>query len=201
MFSIDLENGIAWAGIILSHLAHLFSSLLLYNLSLKVFKSHQDKEKIALVTGVLYVVSPAGIFLSAPYSEALFALIQLAGYLLYVEQAEAIESKSTLRSELLLLMSGVLLGSSTLIRSNGILNGLIFAYEAIACGITILRHGLSFNRLRRLVTIGIAGIAVGLPFVYPQYLAYQQYCHSDNPSSWCNNYLPSIYAHVQSFYW
>ncbi|KAJ2913232.1 hypothetical protein MD484_g7179, partial [Candolleomyces efflorescens] len=40
------------------------------------------------------------------------------------------------------------------------------------------------------------------PFVYHNYTGYASFCE-DNPHrpAWCNNFIPSIYTHVQSEYW
>jgi len=42
-----------------------------------------------------------------------------------------------------------------------------------------------------------------LPFVLHQYSGYCAFCIHGSPStpSWCNNRLPLIYTHVQSYYW
>ena len=42
------------------------------------------------------------------------------------------------------------------------------------------------------------------PFLHHHYSAYNAFCLRDTSSvipSWCSNWLPSIYAHVQSHYW
>lgn len=93
--------------------------------------------------------------------------------------------------------------------SNGVINGLIpFA--------SMLLQLSRFPRLhfRKFACTILAGLLIGLGMLYPQYLAYVEYCIEKAPSlqiddgsppvpspDWCHYRLPFIYAHVQSRYW
>jgi Gpi18-like mannosyltransferase len=83
----------------------------------------------------MHILSPAGLFLSAPYAESLFSLLSFLGHLLYVYgQPSTTKGKTpprTILHDLALLASGLTFSLATTIRSNGILFGLLFAHDAL----------------------------------------------------------------------
>ena len=194
----------ALAGIALAHVAHLGSVLVLYSLSKVMFKSDPKVSQIAFISASLHVFSPAGIFLSAPYTESLFSLLQLCGYYCYVRShGDGIEDQ-TLISELNILLSGFFLGLATAIRSNGLLNGLLFTYSAVDSSMAFMRTRQSRPALQKLVFFVIGGLLVALGAITPQYVAYQKFCTGPlgtEARPWCQRSVPSIYAWVQSHYW
>ncbi|KAE8451564.1 hypothetical protein EG329_003637 [Mollisiaceae sp. DMI_Dod_QoI] len=188
----------ALVAIFIAHIAHLFSVLLLFRLSLAVFPG--SPRSFAFTTALLHVISPAGLFLSAPYAESSCALLSFAGCLLFVKSLGHNGQSAT--HDLYLLISGILFGAATTFRSNGILNGLLLLEEALRT-LLLLRYDLGTAVLRRLFAAGLGGMGVALGFLLPQYIAYQEYCQSIDiaPRIWCQKPLPSIYTFVQSHYW
>lgn len=186
-------------GILIAHVAHLFSILILYGLSMILFPSKQ----IALVTALLHIISPAGIFLSAPYAESSCALLTFLGVFLFTKSFGSGASNRSLGHDLLILASGVVFGVATTFRSNALLNGLLLLEEAFR---TFINLGDVFNvaTFRRLIITGLGGMCVGIGFLLPQYLAYEEYCGAtgvDSTRIWCKNTIPSIYTFVQAYYW
>ncbi|KAM0168408.1 hypothetical protein ACHAPF_011026 [Botrytis cinerea] len=160
-------------------------------------------ERFALVTALLHIISPAGIFLSAPYAESSTALLTFLGAFIFAKSFESGESNRTLGHDLLILISGVVFGLATTFRSNALLNGLLLLEEAFRILLS-LSNGFNIFAVRRLIITGLGGMCVGIGFLTPQYIAYQEYCGVTgivNPRIWCSNTLPSIYAFVQAFYW
>jgi phosphatidylinositol glycan class V len=194
----------SFVGIVLSHAAHGLSIIALYSLTRTVC-SGIESNRIAFVTAALHVFSPAGIFLSAPYGESTFALLNFSGYLLFARSFSITEHVSPFQ-DLLILVSGLLLGAATTIRSNGLLNGLLFLEEAVRV-IYSMRSGLNPTVVRRLVATGIGGIWIALGFLLPQYIAFREFCTGFSASQdttsriWCERTLPSIYTFVQDHYW
>ncbi|KAJ5778069.1 GPI mannosyltransferase 2 [Penicillium odoratum] len=88
-----------------------------------------------------------------------------------------------------------------MVRSNGILSGFLFAYDAFLLIWACLTQGLSAHKIRRLIIIGMGGSTVALGMLVPQLLAYRTYCLTDLNREWCGWTLPSIYTWVQSYYW
>jgi Gpi18-like mannosyltransferase len=274
---------IVLVGIVLSHTSHILSTLVLYALIRRLASlSSVDppvERRLAFLSAALHVLSPAGVFLSAPYAEAPFALASFAGYYCYIASWTDGRSQAkswTLGVDLWTLAAGLCFAIATLFRSNGLFCGLIFAYDAFLWGLTLLgritvsrlifilviiagivptvavayaqKHGvtldfdfrsiwqnLSFvvylivpgyalysqsHRLYNIVEIVkvdlghrqrasifstiTAGLSIAAAFVWPQYVAYQEYCvessdHANVP--WCTDLPPSIYTSIQARYW
>lgn len=90
-----------------------------------------------------------------------------------------------------------------MIRGNGLLSGLVFAWDAL----TMLPrlHHIIRNRdkeeLTRLSATVAAGTMMAIAFAAPQMLAYREYCTADTTRPWCSSIPPSIYSFVQAHYW
>ncbi|KAF7174424.1 hypothetical protein CNMCM5623_007168 [Aspergillus felis] len=192
------------AGIIIAHAAHGLSMLVLYRLGCAIFSGKQGR-MLAFIAACLHIFSPAGLFLSAPFGESTYASLSFTGYFLFV-QSFSLSGASTGLKDALIPLAGILCGLATTVRSNGILNGLLFLEEAIRVLYSMTR-GVTFAKSRRLLAVGIAGVCTGLGFVIPQYIAYRDFCvnyphtHDEEPRIWCRGTLPSIYSFVQDHYW
>lgn len=169
---------------------------MLYRLGLEAWHD----QVLALVAAILHILSPAGLFLSAPYAESSCALLTFSGYLLFARARRA--GQSPIGRDGYTILSGILFGLATACRSNGILNGIPFAWE-------VLRHLPRLSQrpvdtVRRLSALGVGGVCVGAGSIVPQAVAYLRFCSGASglePRPWCQGYLPSIYAFVQQHYW
>lgn len=188
---------------ILSHIAHYYSVLALYNLSANIFGSETSTQKlICFLSAALHIISPAGAFLSAPYGEPIFSFLNISGYYLYTSSLIEEHNGLVLLRDLQVLIAAVLFAIATVVRSNGILSGFLFAYDAAILAWSILTQGLSVPKFRRLAVIIVGGCVVGSSMVVPQILAYREYCIGGGDlRPWCSWTVPSIYNWVQSFYW
>lgn len=186
-------------GIAIAHVAHCISVFVLYSLAHAVFPKKQDR-KLAFLAACLHIFSPAGLFMSAPYAESTHALFSFVGSLLFVLSFSQSGASSGLQDASILL-SGVMYGLATIVRSNGILNGMLFFEEAVRL-LYSMTKSVTFAKTRRLLAVGIAGVCTALGFVIPQYIAYGQFCMNTNdPRIWCLRSIPSIYSFVQDHYW
>lgn len=186
-------------GVLLAHTSHLLSVLVIHRLTLRLFPSRS----FALATALLHVISPAGIFLSAPFAESSCALLTFLGVSLFTKSFGFEASNRTFGHDLFILIAGVVFGIATTFRSNALLNGLLLLEEAFRALIS-LGDGFHITVIRRLIITGLGGICVGIGFLIPQYLAYQEYCggaYVEGARIWCTNTIPSIYTFVQSHYW
>jgi phosphatidylinositol glycan class V len=177
--------------------------LALYSLARAIFHEGQST-KFAFITACLHVFSPAGLFLSAPYGESTFALLSFSGYLIFVKSFN-FRGQITAHQDILIVAAGLVFGSATTIRSNGLLNGLLFLEEAIRT-IYSMKNGLTVSVIRRLIATGIGGVCVAIGFAAPQIIAFREFCGNHTPDNqpqriWCKDTLPSIYGFVQSHYW
>ncbi|KAJ5640449.1 hypothetical protein N7528_000074 [Penicillium herquei] len=192
----------ALIGVALSHVAHYLSVLALYGLSANIFgHATVTQQLICFLSAALHIICPAGAFLSAPYGESLFSFLNILGFYLYSSSLIS-ESRgaSTLR-DLQVLTAGGLFAVATIVRSNGLLSGILFAYDAIFLAWITLTQGPSRHRSRRLAVIIVGGSIVALGVLVPQVIAYKTYCLTDLDREWCGWTLPNIYTWVQSHYW
>ncbi|EAS36187.3 GPI mannosyltransferase 2 [Coccidioides immitis RS] len=195
---------LALVGIGLSHICHYLSVLLLYGLSKAIFgERHKYGNSLPFLSAALHIVCPAGAFLSAPYSEALFSFLNFLGFYVYVQALKDDRSGSLLVRDLKFVAAGCVFALATTVRSNGILSGMLFAYDATLALVEIIQaRSVKLAGLRRLTFVVLGGAMVLVGAVGPQYLAYSLYCQpSASPREWCVRLFPSIYTWVQSYYW
>ncbi|KAM3532231.1 hypothetical protein NHJ13051_000217 [Beauveria bassiana] len=194
----DLE---ALAGIALAHASHAVAVFALHRLTLLLTGGDARR---ALLAALLCVVSPAGVFLSAPYAESPYAALSFAG--VWVLAAGYEHALGSARRSAAVLAAGAVLGLATAVRSNGLANGLLFAVEALrAAGAFVKAPGV-----RLAVAAGVAGVGgvlVAMGSAIPQYVAYTIYCGGGEGRAavmrppWCERTVPSIYSYVQDVYW
>ncbi|KAK3350053.1 glycosyltransferase family 76 protein [Lasiosphaeria hispida] len=209
-------------GVAVANTSHLLSTAVLYRLGLLVWRPahHPQGPLLALIAALLHVISPAGLFLSAPYAESSFALLSFTGYFLY---ARSCLSSGPWSRDGYVVLAGLSFGLATAFRSNGILNGVPFAWEFLEL-LPSLANALFIGRshrsmaattdiVRRLAALGVGGVAVAAGSLIPQAVAYQQFCSGSSGAEapggdalqprrlWCEGYLPSVYAFVQQHYW
>ena len=195
----------ALAGILVAHLSHLLSVLVLHDLSRTLFETHSGlrTSEFTFISAFLHIITPAGMFLSAPCAESLFSLFQFTAFNMYVRSIQAHESDATVLRDVEVIASGMLVGLATTMRSNGILSGLIFAYDAVVTAMKIFKTR-NFTLIPKLVAAGYAGLLVALGAAIPQFLAYVDYClqaSTEDRRPWCRQLVPSIYGWVQEHYW
>jgi phosphatidylinositol glycan class V len=212
---------VTYHGIIVANVSHLISVLVLHRLALELPLGKKSiRSQFAFVVAALHVISPAGLFLTAPYAESLFSLLNLLGQLLYVYSWNE-NSSHTLNQDFYLIFSGICFGIAATVRGNGLLSGIVFLYDALIwfglslervttipiLNLTLLppqlqRQARTFQT-RRLPATVVAGLLVGIGFMTPQYIAYQEYCDQGpkDRRPWCSSFPPSIYSWVQNHYW
>lgn len=187
----------ALIAVVFTNLCHFLSTLVLYHLSLRVW----GDAFWALCAALLHVFSPAGLFLSAPYTESPFSLLTFIGWLLLVKSCTA----SNLSRDVLTLLAGGLFGLATVFRTNGLLNGTPFAFEFLStlyCLVEDMDYDKTPAYIRRLVVLGLSGIFVAAGSFVPQFVAYRMYCSSAlEVRPWCVGLMPSIFNYVQQQYW
>ncbi|RFU80259.1 gpi mannosyltransferase 2 [Trichoderma arundinaceum] len=184
--------------IIFTTLSHLVAVLALHKLTLDLF----NNKRLAFVAAVLHILSPAGLFLSAPCGESPFACLSFIGNLLFATGLQP--NAATSKRILAFLGAGAFFGVSISFRSNGLISGVLFAVEATRSLFTLFRQP-SFSRLAILASLIIGGLSIAAGSAVPQAVAWLRYCKSDlvgvEPRPWCSRLVPSIYTFVQEHYW
>ncbi|KAK6502799.1 ER membrane glycoprotein subunit of the GPI transamidase complex-like protein [Arthrobotrys musiformis] len=196
--------------------SHLVSAIILYHLTALLFNpagpkgtlgnSGETPNVVAFIAATLHILSPAGIFLIAPYNESIFSVLSFLGYWFYSYAVKntAPDGEHGAVNEVFLLLSGLAFGVSGLFRSNGIINGVLFVFEVSQSALRVLSGINPVANIRLFIISGVAGALVGLPMVWRQYLGWVEYCSLVEPAmqrDWCAKRLPSIYSFVQSHYW
>ncbi|KAE8403943.1 GPI mannosyltransferase 2 [Aspergillus pseudonomiae] len=186
-----------------SHIAHYVSILAIYGLSVNIFGHGTTSGRlISLLAATLHIICPAGAFLSAPYGESLFSFLNITGYYLYSCSLLDANTGKRASSNAKMLLAAALFSIATAVRSNGILSGALFAYDALLQLRKIISQGISGGSVLRLGVIVVGGCVVALGLIVPQWIAYTAFCRSDEPlRPWCGQLIPSIYGWVQVHYW
>ena len=164
------------------------------------------KQAIAFTAATLHTLSPAGLFLSAPYGESTFAFLNFGGAYCYFITTRSFASFAYQRQRNAakwLLLSGTLYGAAAMMRSNGLLSGIPFLWDAVSTTLPFRSFYRSRDPTRRkkFAVIVLAGSLIAVGFAIPQLVAYKQYCTAGNTRPWCAHLPPSIYNWVQSHYW
>lgn len=190
-------------GVVLSHVAHYLSVLALYRLSINIFGHATPTQRlICLLSAALHIICPAGAFLSAPYGESVFSFLNISGFYFYTSSLISEHNGRAAWRDLQVIAAAVFFAIATVVRSNGILSGFLFAYDAGILAWTTLTRGPSLHKSRRMAVIVFGGSTVALGMIVPQILAYRVYCTSqEDLRPWCSSTLPSIYTWVQRYYW
>ncbi|KAL8703578.1 MAG: hypothetical protein Q9201_003251 [Fulgogasparrea decipioides] len=199
----------AVAGIFTSNTAHLLSVLVLYQMTMLIaaHAASYRSMSVAFIAASLHILSPAGLFLSAPYAESCFSFLNLSGFYLYALSLKEDCNKRHSRRDISLLLSGLLFGVATTFRSNGLLSGLLFCLDLLRAAVRMTTHiqsGNLMSDLRRSTFLVMSGGVMALGSFTPQYLAYQEYCLAPelhHRPLWCTRRIPSIYTWVQDRYW
>jgi phosphatidylinositol glycan class V len=164
----------------------------------------ERKREIAFTTACLHITSPAGLFLSAPYGESTFAFTTFLGILCYVRAQQqkllATHQSRFPQAAAWTVLSGFCFALSTLFRSNGLLHGTIFLFDAVT-SLRALLSTRSTSDLTHLLSTILAGSFLAVGFALPQAIAYLQYCTPEASRPWCSYTVPSIYSWVQKHYW
>lgn len=183
-------------GIVIAHISHLIAALALYKLTVVISKS----QKLAFISSVLSIVSPAGIFLSSPYGESPCSALAFLGVYFFALNYE--NANNLVKRNVSLVFSGGLFGAATLMRSNGLSYGLLFAIEAVRRGLSFLSQP-NVNDLITLAGTVVGGLLLAAGSIVPQAMAWMTYCNVkvEDSRPWCHSTIPSIYSYVQAEYW
>lgn len=101
------------------------------------------------------------------------------------------------------IATGITFGFASMVRSNGLLSGMILAWDALVSlpKIPIILQRRWWNWMVPIVSTLTAGSIVAIAYALPQALAYSEYCMNEHTRPWCARLIPSIYTWVQDHYW
>lgn len=169
-----------------------FTAVSLYLLTQHLSKSRRH----SLLAAALVCFNPATVFMSAVYTECVFAFFTFSGLL-------ALEKGRSWTASLLFMLA---VGT----RSNGVVLCGFLGYQCLVRMYESLKLRDMSNMLGSLVSTATQCVLVILPFVSFQFYGYHLYCgdnsatprHSSTPVPvWCFQTLPLPYSFIQQHYW
>lgn len=170
---------------VLANTCHFLAAVVLYHYTYAVFQSARifSAKRMAFASLALFVLSPAGVFLTAPYSESIAALFSfLCLYLREISLGSRLGAKP---NRILYVVSGFAAALAFGFRANCLLLGVIYVYD-----------------LRNMHVLPVlTGLVLGLAFCVSQVANYTAICLDGKRGGWCLHAVPSLYAYAQSHYW
>ncbi|XP_059175549.1 GPI mannosyltransferase 2-like [Physella acuta] len=219
---LHLSSWLLVTGVVLNYFVFVATVFLLFQLGKSILRD----EEVSYYACLFFCINPASIFMSAIYSETLFAFFNILAML-------ELHRKR-------IYWASLYFGLAVFTRSNGIVS-IGFVLHTV---IKSLLNDLYFNhktshRERKLnqafnyllllkktaVELGISLSICFLPFCLYQYYIYRQFCLQsdklnflptyivdygrdqgykligDQPSPWCNATLPLSYSYIQKHHW
>lgn len=180
------------SGVLINAAVFPLTVLALFLLTREVTKSR----RLSFLAAFLFCINPASVFMSAVYTECLFAFFSFCGML------------ATHKHQL--WIAAVLFSFATATRSNGIvLCGFIAYHHAFHIltslfGARMTVCSVVISTSVHLILAAMQCLIVVLPLAAFQYYGYLQYCSgnvlSDHPP-WCTWRLPLPYSYIQDHYW
>eukprot|EP00053_Salpingoeca_punica_P018044 m.175366 g.175366 ORF g.175366 m.175366 type:complete len:460 (+) comp17345_c0_seq2:299-1678(+) len=173
-FALHTHMAILAAAVLVSNLCFIASVAAFYALSVQTVGS----AKTAWIATVLYVWNPSAVFMSAAYSESIFALFCFLGLLALQRHKDWV--------------AALCFALCAAARSNGI----VFA------GMFVVKELLLLRRVSRLLRLCGLLALVASPSLLFQYVSYQRICSQPNPDqALCGQSLPNPYFYIQAKYW
>ncbi|CAO3571318.1 unnamed protein product [Mortierella alpina] len=180
---LSYKQQLVIAGILVANASFIVASVQLYRLSKALF----GRESFAFLTAMLYVLTPSGIFMSAIYTESVFAALSFTG-MLFAAQKQY-------------FLAAMTWSISCTARSNGILYAGFILYDLI------VRMDLESSVLQKMWALSKAvflSAVTWLGFLAVQAYGYSLYCSDVSnleQREWCGSSAPLIYTYVQDKYW
>ena len=142
----------------------------------------------------LFCLNPASVFMSAVYSETLFALFTFSTLLALTRGSS--------------WLSTMFIALATATRSNGVVLCGFLAYHSLEHLWKILfkttksRQEVFYRVVLKLFVSGLQGAVALAPFILFQYYGYMLYCKGkDSDPEWCDWKVPIPYSYIQDRYW
>ncbi|KAJ2054947.1 ER membrane glycoprotein subunit of the GPI transamidase complex-like protein [Coemansia sp. S146] len=184
---VDRRVVLAMAGLIISNVSFVLAAATLYQLGCATLRN----ERLAYVAALLFVAAPASAFMSAIYTESLFAWLVFAALLLIARQRY--------------VWAALCLSVSGLCRSNGILYAGFFVWDLVVCSDAWRgRHivALAARAARAMMLVAISTLGFVAFQAYGRRMFCQQQAEATAvPRPYCSSALSTVYSFVQAEYW
>lgn len=204
--SFPFYGRLLWATFI-TNLCHFLAAVTLYYYTKLVFQNARlfSPERVALASLALFILSPAAMFLTAPYSEAIAAFFSFL--CLYFRESALLVQYGTPRINMpLYLASGLAAALAYGFRANCLLLGLVYVYDLagvlnLLSGSSIITSAMLKGSITTRLLPIMAGLILGLGFLASQIYNYMAVCYKSDRGEWCSARIPSLFTYAQAHYW
>lgn len=181
-----------------SNAAHFAAAVVLHHYTRAVFAGARlfSPARMAWAALVAFVLSPAGVFLTAPYAELAAALCSF-GCLHLRERGAAQMSRA------LYVASGAAAAAAYGCRANCLLLGGVYLFD-LAGGETWWAVPAPMAAARRTVPrwwAVAAGLVLAAALVVSNAVSYVAVCGAGDRGEWCDAAVPVLFAYAQAHYW
>lgn len=181
------------ASVILANCSHFGAAIILYYYTIATFAEARmfDASRLALAALAAFILSPAAMFMTAPYSEPAAALFSFAA--LYLREI-SIFPRFTEKSPraVVYVASGLAAAVAFGFRANCLLLGIMYVVD--------LWNWRKTGPSRVFLPL-VAGLVLGLALVGSHVTTYWAVCRSGARGEWCDARVPSLFAYAQAHYW
>ncbi|KAG0261157.1 hypothetical protein DFQ27_003119 [Actinomortierella ambigua] len=181
---LTYQQLIVISGVLVANASFILAAVQLYRLSRQLFRD----EPFAFLSGLMYVLTPSGIFSSAIYTESTFAALTFTGMLFAAKRQY--------------LLAAVTWSISSTARSNGILYAGFFVYDLV---VRMDLHRSIVHKAWQIIKAIVLSLISCTGFAAVQAYGYSLYCMNDSSAvaarPWCDKMPPLIYTFVQDYYW
>lgn len=204
--SFPFYGRLLWA-VFISNLCHFLAALTLFHYTKLVFFNARlfAPEKVALAALALFIVSPAAMFLTAPYSEAIAAFLSFL--CLFLRERALVVNFGTPRiNKPIYLASGFAAALAYGFRANCLLLGLVYVYDLAGLAnflskTSVITGAMSNGGMLTRMMPLVAGLVVGFGFLASQVYNYMAVCYNSDRGEWCSARIPSLFTYAQAHYW
>ncbi|KAH3683293.1 hypothetical protein WICPIJ_005763 [Wickerhamomyces pijperi] len=159
----------------------LTNALILYKTT-KLLFPRQDSRK-PLLTALVFLLNPMGIFGSVPYSENLCCFFSFVA--IYLREISVLNNNKHNTYIISALFASLALWT----RSNAVVLGLMYFMDFVRLKDQLYR------------TAFISGFVMFLSIVAYNYLPYSEFCITKESRPWCSSTIPSLFTYMQTERW
>ena len=181
---LNYQDVLLLSGVLINQIHFILTTVIIYLLTIQLFSDR----KFASRCCHYFSYSPASIFFSTFYSESIFCFLTFSSLL------------ASLNGHIYL--SSILIGLSTITRSNGLISiGFILYFQAKKIANRFYKRKFNCKfALKEVMKTLICLVICLIPFCLYQFYAAETFCQKSR-LNWCNNLFRFSYWQIQNKYW
>ncbi|CAG9318676.1 unnamed protein product [Blepharisma stoltei] len=201
LFWLSVDDLHLISGILISWANFIFATYFLIKLGKKIM----GDKKYSQWCGLLFIINPATIFMTAICTTSLFSFLSMAGiYFLYRNVNWSHDKAAFIMPSFIdKAISCGFFTLATAARSNGsFLFVFLLCFAANSLFSNYMKKTLNFKIIfKEIFTLGLFGIIQISPIIIFTFYGASIYCTGQIQSPYCSKLFPNIYSYVQETYW